>query len=55
LSCVARILVSLYKRDRIANLLTWLINQEARGLSGERKHDFLELWGIPTASPATLT
>lgn len=35
----ARILASLYKRERIANLLTWLINQEALGLGEERKHE----------------
>jgi hypothetical protein len=34
-----RILASLYKRERIANLLTWLINQKALGLGEERKHD----------------
>jgi hypothetical protein len=34
-----RILASLYKRERIANLLTWLINQSALGLGEERKHD----------------
>jgi hypothetical protein len=34
-----RILASLYKRERIANLLTWLINQEALGLGEERKHE----------------
>jgi len=34
-----RILASLYKRERIANLLTWLINQNALGLGEERKHD----------------
>ena len=34
-----RILASLYKRERIANLLTWLINQKSLGLSEERKHD----------------
>jgi hypothetical protein len=35
----ARILASLYKRERIANLLTWLINQKALGLGEERKHE----------------
>jgi hypothetical protein len=35
----ARILASLYKRERIANLLTWLINQEALGIGEERKHE----------------
>ena len=34
-----RILASLYKRERIANLLTWLINQERLGLSEERRHE----------------
>jgi hypothetical protein len=34
-----RILASLYKRERIANLLTWLTNQEALGLGEERKHE----------------
>jgi len=34
-----RILASLYKRERIANLLTWLINQKSLGLSEERKHE----------------
>ena len=34
-----RILASLYKRERIANLLTWLINQKSLGLGEERKHD----------------
>jgi hypothetical protein len=34
-----RILASLYKRERIANLLTWLINQKALGLGEERKHE----------------
>jgi len=34
-----RILASLYKRERIANLLAWLINQKALGLSEERKHE----------------
>jgi hypothetical protein len=34
-----RILASLYKRERIANLLTWLINQERLGLTEERKHE----------------
>jgi len=35
----ARILASLYKRERIANLLTWLTNQERLGLTEERKHE----------------
>ena len=34
-----RILASLYKRERIANLLTWLSNQNSLGLSEERKHE----------------
>jgi hypothetical protein len=34
-----RILASLHKRERIANLLTWLTNQQALGLSEERKHE----------------
>jgi len=34
-----RILASLYKRERIANLLTWLTNQESLGLGEERKHE----------------
>jgi len=34
-----RILASLYKRERIANLLTWLINQDSLGLGEERRHD----------------
>ena len=34
-----RILASLYKRERIANLLTWLINQKSLGLGEERKHE----------------
>jgi hypothetical protein len=34
-----RILASLHKRERIANLLTWLINQKALGLGEERKHE----------------
>ena len=32
-----RILASLYKRERIANLLTWLVNQKSLGLGEERK------------------
>lgn len=31
-------LASQYKREKIANLLTWLINQEALGLSEERRY-----------------
>jgi hypothetical protein len=34
-----RILASLHKRERIANLLTWLINQKSLGLGEERKHE----------------
>jgi PilZ domain len=34
-----RILASLYKRERIANLLIWLSNQNSLGLSEERKHE----------------
>ena len=34
-----RILASLCKRERIANLLTWLVNQKALGLGEERKHE----------------
>lgn len=34
-----RILASLYKRERIANLLTWLVNQKSLGLSEERRHE----------------
>jgi hypothetical protein len=34
-----RILASLYKRERLANLLTWLVNQKSLGLSEERKHE----------------
>jgi hypothetical protein len=34
-----RILASLYKRERIANLLTWLINQDSLGLGEERRHE----------------
>ena len=33
------IIASLGKRERIANLLTWLINQERLGLSEDRKHE----------------
>lgn len=35
----ARILASASKRERIVNLLTWLINQRALGLSEERKYE----------------
>lgn len=34
-----RIIASLYKREKIANLLTWLINQQSLGLTEERRHD----------------
>jgi hypothetical protein len=34
-----RILASLQKRERIANLLTWLSNQKDLGLGEERKHE----------------
>ena len=34
-----RILASLQKRERIANLLTWLTNQKSLGLGEERKHE----------------
>jgi hypothetical protein len=34
-----RILASLYKREKIANMLTWIINQETLGLAEERKHE----------------
>lgn len=34
-----RIVASLHKRERIANLLTWLINQKSLGLGEERKHE----------------
>ena len=34
-----RILASLHKRERIANLLTWLINQDCLGLTEERQHE----------------
>jgi hypothetical protein len=34
-----RILASLSKRERIANLLTWLTNQKSLGLGEERKHE----------------
>jgi hypothetical protein len=32
-------LASLYRRERIANLLTWLVNQETLGLTEERRHE----------------
>jgi hypothetical protein len=35
----ARILASASKRERIVNLLTWLINQRVLGLSDERKYE----------------
>lgn len=34
-----RIIASQYKREKIANLLTWLINRESLGLNEERKHE----------------
>jgi PilZ domain len=34
-----RILASLHKRERIANLLTWLTNQKSLGLGEERQHE----------------
>lgn len=34
-----RIVASAYKRERITNLLTWLTNQTALGLSEERRHE----------------
>jgi hypothetical protein len=34
-----RIAASQYKREKIANLLTWLINRESLGLTEERKHE----------------
>lgn len=34
-----KIMASFYKRERIANLLTWLINQKSLGLAEERKHE----------------
>ena len=34
-----RILASAAKRERIANLLTWLANQKGLGLGDERKHE----------------
>ncbi len=34
-----RILASTAKRERIANLLTWLVNQKGLGLGEERKHE----------------
>lgn len=34
-----RIVASQYKREKIANLLTWLINRESLGLNEERKHE----------------
>ena len=35
----ARIVASRYKREKIANLLTWLINRENLGLNEERKQE----------------
>jgi hypothetical protein len=34
-----QITASAYKRERITNLLTWLTNQKALGLSEERRHE----------------
>lgn len=34
-----RIIASLFKREPIANLLTWLTNQQSLGLSEERRHE----------------
>lgn len=34
-----RIDAGVYKRERIANLLTWLVNQKCLGLSDERRHE----------------
>ncbi len=34
-----RILASLYKREKIANMLTWIINQESLGLTEDRQHE----------------
>jgi hypothetical protein len=34
-----KIIASLYKRERIANLLTWLVNQQTLGLAEERKYE----------------
>ena len=45
-----RILASLYKRERIANLLTWLINQKSLGLGEERKHERI----VPRVSASKL-
>jgi hypothetical protein len=45
-----RILASLYKRERIANLLTWLINQKSLGLGEERKHERI----VPRVSTSKL-
>jgi PilZ domain len=32
-------ILALYKRECIANLLTWLVNQKSLGLGEERKHE----------------
>jgi hypothetical protein len=45
-----RIAASLFKRERIANLLTWLTNQKMLGLSEERKHERL----VPRVSASKL-
>lgn len=34
-----RVIASLYKREKIANLLTWLINQESLGLTEDRRYE----------------
>jgi len=34
-----RILASHFKREKIANMLTWITNQEALGLTEERQHE----------------
>src|SRR4030042_89605 len=44
-----RILASLYKRERIANLLTWLVNQKSLGLGEERKQQR----GVPRINAPT--
>jgi hypothetical protein len=34
-----RIMASLYKREKIANLLTWITNQESLGLTEDRRYE----------------
>ena len=34
-----RIVASLYKRERIANILTWLVNYDTLGMTEERRHE----------------